>query len=122
MFKVVGLLCVALVVLPFRDGDSVSSAAKNEVVEQIPYSLDILAARHPLAIGLVRSALNDNGAVDRFVESYAREEMDRERSPGLLQSYAIYYYVMFDKDEVRTEIANAIEKTFGLDSGAPAQQ
>lgn len=123
MFKLIGFLGVALVVLlPFKDGDSISTAAKNEVVAQIPYALDILAARHPLAIGLIRSALNENGAVDHVVQSYVRESMDSDHSLNLFQSYAVYYFVMFDKDEIRTKIADTIEKKFGLDSGSAGQQ
>lgn len=115
MLKSLGTICVALVILlPFKDGDSVSAAAKNEIVRQIPYALDILAVRHPLLIGLVRNALNEHGEVDRFAESYVRASMDEGKAPNVLESYAIYYLVMFDQDEVRTEIANSIEKKFGL--------
>jgi hypothetical protein len=76
--------------------------------------LDILAARHPLAIGIVRSILNEHKELDNFVESYVRASMDQEKTPGVFESYAMYYLVMFNEDQVRTEIANSIEKKFGL--------
>ena len=103
--------------LAFKDGDSVSAAAKNEIVRQIPYALDILAMRHPLLIGLVRNALNEHGEVDRFAESYVRASMDQAKTPNVIESYAVYYFdyfVMFDEDQVRIEIANSMEKKFGL--------
>jgi len=115
MFKFIGVACVALVILcPFKDGSSVSDAAKNEIVQQIPYALDILAARHPIKVGLIRSLLNENGAMDSFVESFVRESMDHQQSPGIIDSYITYYSVMFNKDEVRSEMATSLEKEFGL--------
>ena len=113
MFKFIGVVCVALVILvPFKDGDSVSGAAKNEIVQQIPYALDILAARHPLKVGLIRALLNEHGEADNVVKSLVRTSLDREKSPNLFESYALYYGVMFDADQVRAEIANDIEKRF----------
>ena len=115
MFRFIGFVCVALVVLlPFKDSDSVSGAAKNQIVRQIPYALDILAARHPLKVGLIRSLLNEHGEADSVVESLVRTSLDREKGSNLFESFAVYYAVMFDADEVRADIANAIEKQLGL--------
>jgi hypothetical protein len=115
MFKFIGIVCIATVLLlPLKDGNSISDAAKNEVVQQIPPALDILAARHPLKVGLLRGLLNDNGQLDSFVESYARASMDQGKSPGLFDSYSLYYSVMFNKDKFRAEMADSIEQQFGL--------
>ena len=115
MFKFIGVVCVAAVILlPFKDGDSISGAARNEIVQQIPPALDILAARHPLKVGLIRSLLNNNGAMDSFVQSYVRSEMDQQKTPGLGESYLVYYFVIFNKDEVRAKIADSLETQFQL--------
>jgi len=115
MFKFIGILSVAVVLLlPFKDGNSVSDAAKNDVVKQVPPALDILAARHPIKVGLIRAALNDQGDVDKFAQSYFRTQMDNEKTPGVFESYLIYYVVIFDKDDIRKSIADTLEKQLDL--------
>jgi hypothetical protein len=105
MFKFIGVVCVAAVILlPFKDGDSISGAAKNEVIQQIPPALDILAARHPLKVGIIRALLNNNGAMDSFVQSYVRTSMEQQKDPGVGESYLMYYFVIFNKDEVRASL------------------
>ena len=115
MFKFIGVVFIAAVfLLPFKDGSSISDAAKNEVVKQVPPALDILTARHPIKVGLIRSALNDQGDVDKFAQSYFRTQMDHEKTPGAFESYLIYYVVMFDKDDIRKSIADTLEKQLDL--------
>ena len=109
---IVGL--VALVLLwPLKDGSSPSVAARNELVAQVPYALDILSARHPIQVGLLRSQLSTNGEVDAFVESFVRTVMDQGKTPNIFDSYRTYYVVMFKKDQVRNDMANEFEKELG---------
>ena len=106
---------IALVLLlPFKDGDTPGNAARNEIVTQVPFALDILAARHPIQVGLLRSTLNDSGAVDAFAEAFVRISMTQGRSPNLIDSYVAYYAVMFHKDRIRNDMASEFEKELGL--------
>ena len=118
MFKTIGGAIAALVALvllvPFKDGNTPGNAARNGVVNQLPFALDILAARHPIQVGLLRSTLTDNGAVDTFAETFLRTSMTQDRPPSLVSSYVAYYTIMFHKDRVRNDMANELEKELGL--------
>jgi hypothetical protein len=117
MLKFFGFLwtvtCVVLLLLPFKDGSSVSEAAMNEVIQQVPYSLDIISARHPLKVGLIRSLLNTNGQLDSSIESYLRANEHPEKM-NIFESYFMYYFVMLDKDGMRKTMADDLEKRFSL--------
>jgi len=78
----------------------------------VPYALDILAARYPLKVGLARTWLNSEGAVDKIAQDYVRSEM-KQRDMGLFDCYVMYYYVAFDKEDVRKAMADQIEKELG---------
>ena len=115
------LLLIAIVLLlPFKDGGSPSAAARNAILEQIPPAIDILAQRHPIQIGLVRAALNQDGQFDTLAQSFIGATMDQtaqaaqQQSPSLLSSYTTYYAVPFDKSAVQNKIADTIEQQFGL--------
>lgn len=113
--KIVTVIVVCLVVAlayPLREGKSLRDATSDEITKQIPYALDILAARHPIRVGLFRSLFNDQGAVDGAVENYVRSNMDQKMS--VVNCYLAYYVVVFDKDDVRKGMADSLEKQFGL--------
>jgi hypothetical protein len=118
MFKFLGGAVAALIALvllvPFKDGDTPSNAARNEIVAQVPYALDILSARHPIQVGLLRSQLNTNGEVDAFVEAFIRTSMNQGKPLNIVDSYIAYYAVLFNKDRVRVDMANEFEKQLGL--------
>ena len=40
--------------------------------------------------------------------------MDRQRDLGAFECYLMYYYVMFNKDKVRTTEADSMERQLGL--------
>ncbi len=84
-------------------------------MEQVPYAIDILAVRHPIAVGLVRSLLNDQGAIDRVAENYVRSSM-QQQDPSTFACYAAYYVVMFDKDDLRNAMADQMEKDLNLNN------
>jgi hypothetical protein len=96
-----------------RNGGSICDATKAEVVEQLPYAMDIVSARHPLMVGLVRSWLNGNGDFDRVAKDYVRSSMEHD-NPGAVDCYIGYYTVMFDKDGVRQAEADWIEHQLNL--------
>jgi len=111
----IGLAVVLAAVLlyPLRNGGTVCDAAKQEVVAQIPYALDIVSARHPLLVGLTRSWLNGQGAFDRVAQDYVRTSM-ASNNPGFVDCYVVYYTVMFNQDGVRQAEADWIEKQLSL--------
>lgn len=111
------LLIAILLLLPFKDGGSPSAAARNVILDQIPPALDILAQRHPIQIGLVRAALNQDGQFDTLAQSFVGATMDQaaqQQSPSVLSSYTTYYAVLFDKSTVQNKIADTIEQQFNL--------
>ena len=111
---VIAVLIALVLLLPFKDGNTPGNAARNEIATLIPSALDILATRHPIQVGLLRSTLTDNGAVNTFAEAFLRTSMTQDRPPGLVGSYVAYYTVMFHKDRVRNDMANGLEKELGL--------
>ena len=111
------LLIAILLLLPFKDGGSPSAAARNAILDQIPPALDILAQRHPIQIGLVRAALNQDGQFDTLAQSFVAASIDQaaqQQSPSLIGSYTTYYAVLFDKSAVQNKIADTIEQQFNL--------
>ena len=104
---------VAILVYPMRGGKSLREATADEVCQQVPAALDILAARHPIVVGILRTGLNGDGSVDRFAENYMRSSMSLEKA-GTLDCYIAYYAIAFNQDEFRQELATGIEKQLGL--------
>ena len=104
-----GLVFLLILAYPLKDGESFCDATKNVVVQQVPDALEVLAARHPLQVGVVRSMFNDQGAVDKFAEDYVRNNMLKQ-DPSTLACYAGYYAVIFNKDRVRSAEADWMEK------------
>ena len=111
----IALLLIAVVLLlPLKDGGSIPAAARNAILNQIPPALDILAQRHPIQIGIVRAALNQDGQFDTLAQAYVGATIDNQQSTSLIGSYATYYAVLFDKSAVQNKIADTIEQQFGL--------
>ncbi len=112
-----GLAIFALIVVfvlyyPHKDGNTICSATQEEVMEQVPYSVDILAVRHPVAVGILRSAL-DQESVNKLAESYVASSMNAH-DPTTFDCYASYYAILFNKDKVRSSIADWMEKQLNL--------
>ncbi len=102
-------IAILLMVLPHKDGSSVCEAAHNQVAQQVPFAVEILAARHPLTVGLVRAATKESGFVDKLAGVYVQREMIPQQDPGAASCYIAYYTVMFQKDRVRSSIADWLE-------------
>jgi len=110
---VVGIALFLVLAYPLRSGRSLRDATADEVSQQVPYALHILAVRHPFKVGLVRSVLNSDGAVDRLAQDYVRNNMNRQ-DISVFQCYLAYYVIILDKDEVRKAIADGLERDLGL--------
>ena len=107
-------IAIILMVLPHKDGSSVCDAAHNEVAQQVPFAVEILAARHPLTVGLVREATKESGFVDKLADVYVQNEMIPQQDPGVGSCYVAYYTVMFQKDRIRSAIADWLEARANL--------
>jgi hypothetical protein len=99
---------------PLRNGGSICEAAKNEIVQQVPYAVEILAARHPVKVGILRSALNEEGMIDKVAQEYVRTSMISQQNPNKFVCYLTYYIVVFIKDNVRNAQADWLEKQLNL--------
>lgn len=109
--------CIVLSIFlyPLRSGGGICDMARDQVVQQVPPAVEILAARHPLQIGLLRSMFNDKGMVDSLAQEYVRASMqDNQQNPGRLSCYLSYYVVILNKDRVRTSIADWLETRLQL--------
>jgi hypothetical protein len=114
--RVAGMLLIvviAVLVYPLRGGKSLRDATGDEIVQQIPYVLDILSARHPFKVGIALSVLNPQGSVDQLAEDYVRSSLN-QRDMGVLDCYVTYYVIAFDQDDVRRAMADTLEKKLGL--------
>lgn len=101
------------------EGDGDMCVAKAELVAaQIPPALDILSARHPGSVGLIRSLFNKNGGLDAMIvdivsASIQDEDLDEEKSQ--IECAWEYADIYFHRERVRNEIADAIEEELGLE-------
>jgi hypothetical protein len=112
---VVAGIVFAIFLYPLRGGGGICDAARDEVVQQVPPAVELLAARYPLQIGLLRSMFNDKGMVDRIAQEYVRASIrENQPEPGRLSCYLSYYVVMLNKDHVRTSIADWLETRLQL--------
>lgn len=104
-------IAVIVMVLPHKDGSTVCDAMRHEVMQQVPFAVDILAARHPLTVGVVRTLAKDSQFVDRVAAFYVEQQM-AGKTPGLSDCYISYYAVMFQKDNFRAAIADWMDTRF----------
>jgi hypothetical protein len=110
---VMWIAVIAFLAYPLRGGKSLREATGDEIAQQVPYALEILSARHPFAVGMVRSLLNTDGSVDQLAENYVRASLNQENM-GVLNCYVTYYSVAFDQEDFRVALANSLEKKLGL--------
>jgi zinc-ribbon domain len=113
----IAIACIVLLIFlyPLRNGGGICDTARDQVIQQVPPAVEILAARYPLQVGLLRQAFNDKGIVDGFAQEYVRASMQQnQEEPGRLSCYLTYYVVMFNKDGMRTSIADWLEKRLQL--------
>jgi len=98
-------IAVILMLIPHKDGSGACDAMRNEVRQQVPFAVEILAARHPLSVGLLRSITKDSNLVDKLAEMYVNSEMQRNNAdPGTVNCYVAYYAVMLQKDRYRATL------------------
>lgn len=113
----IGFACIVLAIFlyPLRSGGGICDTARDQVLQQVPPAVEILAARYPLQIGLLRSMLNDKGMVDSVAQEYVRASLqDNQQDPGPFSCYLSYYVVILNKDRVRTSIADWLETRLQL--------
>ncbi|MGJ3232947.1 MAG: hypothetical protein ACFE0P_14250 [Oceanicaulis sp.] len=93
------------------DGDPCRARA-DMFADQVPPALDLLSARYPLRIGLVRALVNDRGQLDALVRDQASDQMiglGEEQAKSRLECAYEYYAIWVFRDRVREEIAAALE-------------
>lgn len=106
---------LAIFLYPLRSGGGICDAARDQVIQQVPPAVQILAARYPLQVGLLRSVFNDKGMVDSLAQEYVRASIqENQQEPGRLSCYLSYYVVMLNEDRVRISIADWLETRLQL--------
>jgi len=103
------LIAIIVMVLPHKDGATICDAAHNEVARQVPFAVEILAARHPLTVGVLRAATKESKTLDELARMYVQNGMIPQENPGAVSCYIGYYTVMFQTDRVRGAIADWLE-------------
>ena len=109
----VAVILAIVLLYPMRSGKGLQDATADAIAQQVPYALDILAARYPVKVGLARTWLSSQVAVDKIAQDYVRSSM-KQSDMGWLDCYVVYYSVTFDKEDVRQAMADRIEKELGL--------
>lgn len=99
---------------PLRNGGSICEATRNELVQQVPYAVEILAARHPVKVGILRALFNDQGVMDKAAQEYVLSTMKSQQKLSKFDCYLAYYEGIIFKDEIRNAEADWLEKQFGL--------
>jgi hypothetical protein len=114
---------VALTIFGFamglvREGtDRICTFRTQFLIQQIPPSLDILAVRHPVSVGLVRKYFNDKGQIDSFIQQILLEFTKSEKlgkDDNLVSCTFQLAMIKLDDDGVRGKIADQAEAAFGL--------
>ena len=93
------------------DGDPCRARA-DMFADQVPPALDLLSARYPLRVGLVRTLIDDRGRLDDLVRDQASDQMiglGEEQAISPLECAYEYYAIHIFRDRVREEIAAALE-------------
>lgn len=109
-WAVFACIVLAIFLYPLRGGGGICDQARDQVIQQVPPAVEILSARYPLQVGLLRSAFKDKGMVDGIAQEYVRASLqENQQEPGRLSCYLSYYVVMLNKDRVRTSIADWME-------------
>ena len=94
------------------DGEPTMCQARTKfVARQVPFALELLAARHPVTVGIGRAFLNRNGALDQFVQGgfIASATTDVE-STCAVQAMAMH----IAPDQIRNAMADELEKGLNL--------
>ncbi|MFP4518751.1 MAG: hypothetical protein ACLFQ5_04780 [Oceanicaulis sp.] len=92
-------------------------ARANMFADQIPPALDLLSARYPLRIGLIRTFLNDEGRLDGLVRDEAAARIhgiEEDEATNPVECAYGYYAIYLFRDQVREEIALTVERELGL--------
>ncbi|HEY7763659.1 MAG TPA: zinc ribbon domain-containing protein [Aestuariivirgaceae bacterium] len=108
------VIALATLLYPVRNGIGICDATDVAIIQQVSPAVEILAARYPLRVGVLRSMFNDKGLVDSLATEFVSSTMEANQQPGMLACYYFYYFVMFQKDRVRTSIAALIENQLDL--------
>jgi hypothetical protein len=108
------IVVLALFLYPVRNGIGVCDATDVAIIQQVGPAAEMLAARYPLRVGVLRSMFNDQGLVDALAVEFVSSTMEASPQPGTLTCYYIYYFVMLQRDRVRSGIAALIENQLDL--------
>lgn len=111
---IVILFILFILLYPIRNGGSICEATRNEISQQVPYAMEIVAARHPVKVGILRSLFNDQGMIDKAAQEYVLSTMISQQKSSKFDCYLAYYEGIIFKDEIRNAEADWLEKKFGL--------
>lgn len=109
------VIVLAIFLYPVRNGTGICDATDVAIIQQVSPAVEMLAARYPLRVGVLRAMFNDQGLVDALATEFVSSTMEASQQPGTLTCYYFYYFVTFQKDRVRTSIAALIENQLDLE-------
>lgn len=91
------------------------TASAEAYAAEVPRALDLLSVRHPLSVGLIRGVLNETGAADEAARDLAAEVIRHDlQDVRWHQCYAAMARVMLSPEQIRTEMADEMERSLGL--------
>ena len=114
MWAIVALVCFWAVHWLRHGTDSICDGRNRFLVDQVPGTLDVLSARHPFAVGIIRDLLNDGGKLDALVQqataNWSRTIKEESFASCAMQSVAI----KADPDKFRNMMARQIGEPVAL--------
>ena len=91
------------------------AASAEAYAAEVPRALDVLSARHPLSVGLIRGVINETGEADAAAHAVALEVMRLDlQDASWNRCYLALARLMLSAERVRNEMADEIEQGLGL--------
>lgn len=108
---VVGLVFFGYAFFVGEHGD-VCASARARASAEVPHAVDLLAAEHPLKVGLLRQVLDPDGTQSEKLARRVLEE--NEGDPGPLACAMAQVRIAANPDAVRREMADRLAAELGL--------
>src|SRR4029078_3848159 len=123
-WAIVALVCVCLASVAFvcfwavhwlRHGtDSICDGRNRFLVDQVPGTLNVLSARHPFAVGIIRDLLNDGGKLDALVQQATAKLVADNQGESFASCAMQSVAIKADPDKFRNMMADKLESLLAL--------
>jgi hypothetical protein len=113
-WAIVALVCFWAVHWLRNGTDSICDGRNKFLVDQVPGTLDVLSARHPFAVGIIRDLLNDGGKLDALVQQATAQLVADNQGESFASCAMQSVAIKADPDKFRNRIADKLESLLAL--------